>query len=182
MYDAQIMIDAIVINKEVFLTPEEILELQTIINIAYLNSEKEFWKEGFQRISYEELQKLIQTKHIFVAYAHQTIVGCVKVEKEATNVTFSMLCVKEDFRGARIASKLLDAIEQWAKNHHAKSISLELLKPKHYQHPDKEKLTQWYAKLGYQKVQFANFNEYYPELVPLMKIECVFEVWNKKLY
>ncbi len=168
------------------LSNAQLEQLHQIINATYISSERDFWKEGYERIGLNELRHCIQQENLLVAFEEENVVGCVRVGvtsngREQGIGEFSMLCVDFAARGKGIASKLVEQAEQWTLNQKLNSIQLQLLLPMQFTHSDKEMLKAWYGNIGYKCVREARFADFHPELIPIMKIDCVFEVWEKQL-
>jgi len=166
------------------LPQQQLKSLHNIINQSYLNSESDFWKDGYERISIHELKNELNHKNLLVLNSDEgQVSGCVKVDFDpVSNIgTFSMLCVDDTHRGLGLGNTLVKAAEKVILDLKGVKMGLDLLIPRSYSHPDKEVLKKWYTKLGYQKIGFGKFEDHHPQLVPIMKIECDFERWEKIL-
>jgi hypothetical protein len=53
-------------------------------------------------------------------------------------------------------------------------MRLEILTPRHWTHPNKEFLRQWYARIGYEPQTTEPFESMYPELVAELATKCDF--------
>jgi hypothetical protein len=60
-------------------------------------------------------------------------------------------------------------------------MRLEILTARHWTHPSKEFLRQWYSRIGYAPQTTERFESMHPELVPELATECDFTVWHKSL-
>ena len=60
-------------------------------------------------------------------------------------------------------------------------MQLELLVPKGWVHPAKERLRSWYTRLGYRVVRPAAFEEVAPQLAPQLATPCEFLIFHKRL-
>jgi hypothetical protein len=60
-------------------------------------------------------------------------------------------------------------------------MRLEILTPRHWTHPSKNFLRQWYCRIGYAPQTTNRFESMHPELVPELATECDFTVWHKSL-
>ena len=68
-----------------------------------------------------------------------------------------------------------------AREHACLTMRLEILTPRHWTHPSKNFLRQWYSRIGYVPKTTEPFESMYPELVPELATECDFTVWHKSL-
>ncbi len=166
------------------LPQDQLNSLHEIINQSYLNSERDFWKEGYERISIKELTEELSNRNLLIlASNNNQLAGCVKVDFDPNSHigTFSMLCVDFAHRGLGLGNILVEAAENQIQKQKGVKMGLDLLIPRSYVYPDKEVLKKWYSKLGYEKIGFGKFEDHHPQLVPIMKIECDFERWEKIL-
>jgi len=156
--------------------------LLKLINLVYLESEKELWKENYERISAEELQELIEANELILAMDEEQPVGCVEVRNVNENIAaFSMLVADPTRRGEKIGSKLVKFAEQHALATGSKLMQLELLTPRSWSHPDKVFLLSWYSRIGYEEVRKMDLKEKHPQLVSRLQVECDFTVYQKEL-
>ena len=110
------------------------------------------------------------------------IVGSVNVKRMGGGVgEFGMLVADPAYRGEGIGSALVEHAEQWARESACHTMRLELLTPRHWNHPSKEFLRQWYFRIGYTPQTTEAFESMHPELVPELATECDFTVWHKPL-
>ena len=61
------------------------------------------------------------------------------------------------------------------------TMQLELLVPKGWVHPEKERLRSWYTRLGYQVVRSAPFEQVAAQLAPQLATPCEFLIFHKRL-
>ncbi len=94
---------------------------------------------------------------------------------------FGMLVTDYKYRGKGVASSLVKHVEDLARKSGKKRIRLEILKPVDEVHEDKERLDQWYSKIGYVLSHKEPFEVMYPHLSPIIKIPCDFLVYYKEL-
>jgi GNAT superfamily N-acetyltransferase len=110
------------------------------------------------------------------------LVGSVNVNLMSDGVgEFGMLVADRNYRGEGIGSALVQHAERWAREQACHTIRLEILTPRHWTHPSKEFLRQWYSRIGYAPQTTEPFESMYPELVPELATECDFTVWHKSL-
>jgi hypothetical protein len=60
-------------------------------------------------------------------------------------------------------------------------MQLELLVPKHWAHPEKDRLRAWYTRLGYRVVRVAPFEEVAAHLASQLATPCEFLIFRKSL-
>jgi hypothetical protein len=60
-------------------------------------------------------------------------------------------------------------------------MQLELLVPKGWVHPEKERLRSWYTRLGYRVVRSAPFEEVAAHLATRLAVPCEFLMFTKQL-
>lgn len=89
--------------------------------------------------------------------------------------------VPREFVCERVGSALVKRAEQWARECACHTMRLELLTPRHWIHPSKEFLRQWYSRTGYTPQTPEPFEAMHPEQVPELATECDFTVWHKPL-
>jgi N-acetylglutamate synthase-like GNAT family acetyltransferase len=172
------------IVKENELSFEEINNTANLINEVYLLTEKDFWPQDgqYQRTNMDEIRSFIKKQELIIATIAKEIVGAVHIYSLKEGICgFGMLVSSPKKRAIGIGSALMKSIEIWARTNNYKSIQLELLKPLDYKHPDKEFLTTWYTKLGYEMVAKTSYHDLYPEQASLLKVPCIFEIFQKNI-
>lgn len=60
-----------------------------------------------------------------------------------------------------------------------RTIQLELLVPREWQHPANEFLKAWYGRHGYRVVRTATPDQAHPQLAPLLPTPCAFHIYEK---
>ena len=60
-------------------------------------------------------------------------------------------------------------------------MQLELLVPRRWAHPQKDRLHAWYTRLGYEVVRTASFEQVAAPLAPKLATPCQFLVFRKSL-
>lgn len=61
------------------------------------------------------------------------------------------------------------------------TMQLELLVPRGWVHPEKDRLGEWYGRLGYRIVRWAPFEEVAPHAAPRLATPCRFLVFQRPL-
>jgi N-acetylglutamate synthase-like GNAT family acetyltransferase len=130
-------------------------EVTAIINDAYRIGESGILMDTpdrpFYRVTAEEVQQMIARKGILTLSIDGQVVGCIKVNVVDNNVAeWGCLAVMRSCQGKGYGTMLVNAIEQ-----HIQSVlncqvaQLELLAPSSWKHSHKERLRDWYQRLGY---------------------------------
>jgi GNAT superfamily N-acetyltransferase len=83
--------------------------------------------------------------------------------------------------GSGLGRQLVRSAEELARSSGAKTMQLELLVPKEWVHPEKERLCAWYERLGYEVVRVAPFDEIAAHLAPQLATRCEFLVFRMPL-
>jgi GNAT superfamily N-acetyltransferase len=164
------------------LRADRVKRLSGLINDAYDDAESGMWKRQGTRTSPAAVERLLRSQALILAEIDGILVGSVNVNLMADQVgEFGMLVADRNFRGTGIGSALVDHAEKWARERGCRTMRLELLTPRDWDHPSKEFLKQWYTRLGYVPTTTERLEELHPDLVPELATDCVFTVWHKSL-
>jgi len=164
------------------LTDTKILRLMRLINEVYADAESGMWKPSAKRVSKTEVEDLLRKSMLILGEFDGEIVGSIKYQIiNETTSEFGILVADRNYRGKGIGTVLVDAAEQKARSDNKKTMRLELLTPRHWQHPSKEFLKGWYSRLGYEPSFSEPFEKTNPEKVDMLAAECDFTVWLKEL-
>ncbi|WP_158979390.1 GNAT family N-acetyltransferase [Cellulophaga sp. L1A9] len=82
--------------------------------------------DGEEHDFYNQFNGLEDLSHVLVVYNNNAPIGCGAI-KHFTDTTFEIkrMYVKPDFRGKGVASKILNALEQWSRDLKYTSCILE---------------------------------------------------------
>jgi len=164
------------------LNEEVVRSLSNLINAVYDDAESGMWKHKATRTNTGQVRKLLKEKALILAELDGKIVGSVNVNLMGGSIgEFGMLVADFNHRGKGIGSALVQAAEDWARQKKCKTMQLELLTPRHWKHPSKEFLKQWYRRIGYEPQLVEPFEKLHPEKVADLATECDFTVWHKQL-
>ena len=131
-------------------------DVERIINAAYDTGEAGIWNAGWQRISPQAAEALVEAGEIAVLRSDGRIVGCVRVRRlDAETAELGMLSVDPAAMGAGSGRALLTFAEQ---HHGTPFMQLELLVPR-VPHAHKQRLHEWYSRLGYVQISEREFDE-----------------------
>jgi GNAT superfamily N-acetyltransferase len=161
---------------------DTITRLSDLINEVYDDAESGMWKRPGRRTNAAEVERLLRAQTLILAEIDGVLVESVNVNLLRDGVgAFGMLVADLNLRGKGIGSALVERAEHWARDRACHTMRLELLTPRHWTHPSKEFLKQWYARMGYQPQETESFERLHPELVPELATACDFTVWHKFL-
>lgn len=162
--------------------PARVDRLTELVNRVYDAAESGMWKLQGTRTSPEEIARLLRARELILAEYRGNVVGCVAIKLMEDGVAeFGMLAADPECRGKGVGSALIDAAEDWARNHGCGTMRLELLTPRTWKHPSKEFLTRWYSRIGYRPQGAEPLEKLYPDKAPQLATECDFTVWLKPL-
>ncbi len=136
-----------------------------MINILRTNSENEDFRElvklldadlavrdGDEHSFYAQFNKINKISEVVVAYENEKAVGCGAFKKyEAGTAEIKRMYVREESRGRGIAAKILEELENWAKELNFTEFVLET----GLKQPEAIKL---YQKSGYEII--PNYGQY----------------------
>ena len=129
--------------------PELVARLADLINVVYLTAESGLWRAGTTRATTSELSELIAAGEIIVAARDGQIAGVVHLHDVADDTSeFGMLAADPEQRGTGVGRALLDFAEQRSRERGLRTMRLELLVPRDWQHPSKEFLRVGTATAG----------------------------------
>jgi GNAT superfamily N-acetyltransferase len=156
--------------------------LSGLINEVYDDAESGMWKRRGTRTNPAEVERLLRDRALILAEIDGLVVGSVNVNLLGDGVgEFGMLVADRRFRGVGIGSALVEQAEKWARRQGCHTMRLEILSPRHWTHPSKTFLKQWYSRIGYAPHATEPLEAMHPELVPDLATECDFTVWHKSL-
>lgn len=138
--------------------PADAAAVARIINAAYHAGEPGIWREGWTRTTPAAVEQLIQAGEIAVARdGDGRVVGSVRVRRlDGETAELGMLSVDPAAFGAGTGRALLTFAEQ---RYGTPFMQLELLVPRGAPHPQKERLHDWYSRLGYRQLSARAFDE-----------------------
>jgi len=157
-------------------------EIVNIANKVYFETEKEFWKKGYYRISTTECLNYIDEGKITVAKLGNRVVGFViSGPKSEFTFEFSMLTTDFNYQKKGVGKLLVNDVFKRAINKGYKYLEIEVLTPKHWAHSQKEFLTKWYTNLGFNFIETFSFESKYPSHLKFLKSELEFKLYKKRL-
>lgn len=167
------------------LTQPQFERLFNIIRIAYAETEKEVWGEGYVRVSREDLKQHIKDNQILIALIDDEIVGGIRVhEKNPGCWTFGLLGAAFEHKGKGIGRALIAEAEQKAKTAGGKEMSIEILRAKDIDTDFKVNLAKWYQRLGYEYTGQIDVMSVYPNPDKWTRLvnPSVFDCYVKRIH
>ncbi|HWD01746.1 MAG TPA: GNAT family N-acetyltransferase [Amycolatopsis sp.] len=172
--------------------------LSALVNTVYATAEAGLWRAGSDRTSPSELAGLVAAGEIAVARSSGdlsgdvsgdvlgdvlgTVAGCVRVREIADGVgEFGLLAAAPHHQGAGLGRRLVRFAEDHCRNLGHRTMQLELLVPRDFEHPSKRFLAAWYTRLGYRPDHRTPFERDYSHLAPLLAVPCELAVYRKDL-
>jgi GNAT superfamily N-acetyltransferase len=157
--------------------------LVRVINEAYAVGEAGLWAEGSSRTEPGEIREAVRDGGVLAATLEdgQVVGGAYVRRLDAESADLGLVSVEPAQWGGGVGRQLVDAAEDLARSRDVSTMQLELLVPKEWVHPEKERLRAWYERLGYRVVRVAPFDEIAAHLAPRLATPCEFLVFRKPL-
>jgi GNAT superfamily N-acetyltransferase len=114
--------------------------------------------------------------------AEGRIVGCACVRLLDTGTAdLGLASVAPEHSGSGVGRELVSSAEDLMRSRGVTTMQLELLVPKEWTHPEKERLRAWYTRLGYRVVRSAPFEQVAGHVASQLATPCEFLVFRKPL-
>lgn len=176
------MIIGIVVSDEYAFSSVEREALYTIMRDAYARTETEIWGENYLRMPQSEYEALIDEGKVMAALMDGKIVGGVTSKNLNQDIsTFGLLATHQDFGGLGIGTTLVEAVEEKARVAGAKYMNIEILRPRDFNLPQKDRLRSWYEGMGYAYTHCENFQDRRPVRAKDLKVPSVFDCYQKTI-
>jgi GNAT superfamily N-acetyltransferase len=157
-------------------------ELVRVINRAYAVGEDGLWIDGTARTDVTEIAEAIRGGGMIAATVGGRLVGCGYVRPlDASTADLGLLAVAPESWGGGVGRVLVRSAEALMRSRHMTTLQLDLLVPKEWVHPEKQRLRAWYTRLGYRIVATAPFERMAAHLAPRLATPCEFLVFHKAL-
>ena len=157
-------------------------ELVRIVNGAYAVGEAGLWLEGTARIGPGEIAEAIRGDGMLAATRDGRLVGCAYVRPlDAGTADLGLISAAPDQWGSGVGRQLVRSAEELMRSRGATTMQLELLVPKGWVHPEKDRLRSWYTRLGYRPVRSAPFEEVAAPPSSQLAAPCEFLIFQKPL-
>jgi GNAT superfamily N-acetyltransferase len=159
-----------------------VAELTELINEAYAVGEAGMWVEGTERTHPEEIAAAIRSGGMLAARVDGRHVGAAYVRPlDDTTWDLGFVSAARDQWGGGVGRELAGAAEDLVRSRGAQEMQLELLVPRDWVHPEKDRLRAWYLRLGYEIVRTAPFEEIARHSGAELATPCEFLVFRKAL-
>jgi GNAT superfamily N-acetyltransferase len=137
---------------------------------------------GATRIQPREIAAAIRNHGLIAASLEGRLVGCAYVRQlDAGTADLGLISTATDSWGSGIGRELVRSAEELMRSRGVTTMQLELLVPKGWVHPEKDKLRAWYTRLGYRVVRSAPFEEIAAHLAPQLATPCETLIFHKSL-
>jgi GNAT superfamily N-acetyltransferase len=157
-------------------------ELARLINAAYTVGEAGLWVEGTARIMPAEVAEAIRSGGMLAATVDSRIVGCACVRPlDVATADLGLVSVAPEQWGGGVGRELVRRAEDLMRSRGVATAQLELLVPRGWVHPEKDRLRAWYVRLGYGVVRTAPFEEIAAPPASQLATPCEFLVFQKSL-
>jgi ribosomal protein S18 acetylase RimI-like enzyme len=162
---------------------ETLLErLAFVINRAYGVGEAGMWRDDTPRTSTREVSQLVRAGELLIARDGAEIVGCARTHLlDGGTADLGFVSAVPERQGTGIGRDLLNFAEADMRARGVGTMQLELLVPRDWTHPAKQRLRAWYERLGYEVVRTAPFEEIATHAASDLATPCEFLVFRKPL-
>jgi GNAT superfamily N-acetyltransferase len=153
-----------------------------VINDAYAAGEDGLWQPGTLRTSSDEVAAAIVAGEMLVARVDGEVAACGRVRPlDADTADLGFVSVVPDHWGGGLGGEIVAAAEELVRSQGRETMQLELLVPRGWVHPHKDRLRAWYTRLGYRTVRTAPFEEIATHAASQLTTPCEFLVFRKSL-
>ena len=157
-------------------------ELVRLINGAYAVGEKGLWLEGTTRTAPGEVAGAIESGGLLAATHEGRPVGCAYVRPlDADTADLGLVAAAPERWGSGLGRRLVLSAEELMRSRGVTTMQLELLVPKGWVHPEKDRLRAWYTRLGYRVIRSAPFEQVAAHLASKLATPCEFLIFRKPL-
>lgn len=157
-------------------------ELVRIVNAAYAVGEAGLWVEGTARIGPGEIAEAIRSGGMLAATRQGRLVGCAYVRPlDEGTADLGLISAAPDQWGSGVGGEVVRSAEELMRSRGVTTMQLELLVPKGWAHPEKDRLRSWYTRLGYRVVRSAPFDEVASPPASQLAAPCEFLIFRKAL-
>jgi GNAT superfamily N-acetyltransferase len=157
-------------------------ELAGVINAAYAVGEADLFRDDPTRTTPAEVEERIGAGAMLVARANGRIVGCASVRPVHDGTAeLGFVSALPDKWGSGVGRELVRAAEELARSRGATTMQLKLLVPSEGAHPQKDRLSAWYRRLGYEQFDSLAFEDVSARRASELAVPCEFQVFRKPL-
>ncbi len=153
-----------------------------VINRAYAAGEAGLWVDGTVRTTPAAVAEAIRGGGMLVASLADRAVGCACVKRlDPATADLGFVSVVPERWGSGVGRELVRAAEDLMRARGVTTAQLELLVPREWIHPQKDRVRAWYERLGYTVVRSAPFEELGVHAPTDLATPCEFLVFTKPL-
>jgi GNAT superfamily N-acetyltransferase len=159
-----------------------VAEVVRLINRAYALGEDGLWVKGTVRSTPPQIAEAIHTGGMLAATRDGELVGCACVRfLDDITADLGLVSVSPDHQGTGVGREIVHVAEDLMRERGAQTAQLELLVPRGWVHPTKDRLRAWYVRLGYRVVRSAPFEEIATHGASELATPCEFLVFHRAL-
>jgi GNAT superfamily N-acetyltransferase len=157
-------------------------ELAGIINDAYAAGEQGLWADDAVRTTAAEMTEAIRQGEMLAARLDDRVVGCARLKPlDERTADLGYISAATDRWGSGVGRQVVQSAEEVSRSRGVTTMQLELLVPRDWTHPEKERLRAWYTRLGYRVVRSAPVEEVAPWAPSKLATPCEFLIFRKSL-
>ena len=159
-----------------------VARLAELVNAAYAPAERGLWHDDAMRTTADEMAGLVAAGEIAVATRGGEVAGTVRLRDVAPDASeLGMLAAAAGHAGTGVGRALVEFAEARSRARGLRAVRLELLLPRGWRHPSKERLRAWYGRRGYRVVGTGTIAATHPHLAPMLATPCELAVYEKAL-
>jgi|tagenome__1003787_1003787.scaffolds.fasta_scaffold18514272_1 GNAT superfamily N-acetyltransferase len=161
---------------------EHVSAIVRLVNDAYAAGEMGLWRDGLQRTDEAEIAAAVRAREMLVAAIDGRAVGCARVRSvDPTTAEVGLITADPGSWGSGVGRAVVRAAEDRARSQGATTMRLTLLVPREGAHPFKDRLRDWYTRLGYEVVGSVALEEAMPHVAPSLAVPCDLLLFSKPL-
>jgi GNAT superfamily N-acetyltransferase len=110
------------------------------------------------------------------------LAGCAYVRPlDEGTADLGLVAAAPERWGSGLGRQLVRCAEELMRLRGVTTMQLELLVPKRWVHPEKDRLRAWYTRLGYRVIRSAPFEQVAAHLASQLATPCEFLIFRKPL-
>jgi GNAT superfamily N-acetyltransferase len=157
-------------------------ELAYLINAAYAIGEAGLWVDGWTRTTPAGVAAAVRDGGMLVAALDGRTVGCGSLQSlDGSTADLGLVSAAPDQWGSGVGREIVRSAEELMRSRGVATMQLDLLVPREWVHPEKDRLRAWYTRLGYRIVRTASFEEMALHEASLLATPCEFLLFQKAL-
>ena len=157
-------------------------ELVRLVNGAFAVSESGLWLEGVARTAPSEIVAAIRSGGMLAATHEGRLVGCAYVHPlDPDRADLGLLAAAPERWGSGVGRELVRAAEELMRSRGVATMQMELLVPKGRAHPEKERLREWYTRLGFRVTGTVPVEQMVSHGASKLAVPCEFLVFRKPM-